>query len=66
MVMLLSKKYQDKFALGIIALIIKRNEINKANTAEARKKLIEEFEINAAILDRGLEYLKEIRERRKS
>ncbi|MBN2224075.1 MAG: hypothetical protein JW765_05310 [Deltaproteobacteria bacterium] len=64
--MLLSKKYQDNFALGIIALIIKRNEINKANTREARKKLIEEFEINAAILDRGLEYLKEIRERRKS
>ncbi len=61
---LLSKKYQDKFALGIIALIIKRNEINKANTREARKKLIEEFEITAAMLDRGLEYLKEIRERR--
>ncbi len=40
---MLSKKFQDKFALGIIALIIKRNEINKANTREARKKLIEEF-----------------------
>lgn len=39
--------------LPITALIIKRNEINKANTREARKKLIEEIETNASVA--GLE-----------
>ena len=63
--MLPSKKFQDNFALAIIALIVKRNEILNEDKEEAREELIKEFELNVNTLNKALDYLAEIRERHK-
>jgi len=61
--MLASKKFNDNFALAIIALIVKRNEILNEGNVDAREELIKEFELNVNTLNKALDYLAEIRER---
>ena len=63
--MLPSKKFNDNFALAIIALIVKRNDILNENNVDAREELIKEFELNVNTLNKALDYLAEIRERHK-
>jgi len=63
--MLASKKFNDNFALAIIALIVKRNEILNEGNVDAREELIKEFELNVNTLNKALDYLAEIRERHK-
>ena len=63
--MLASKKFQDNFALAIIALMMKRNEILNEDDEDVREELIKEFELNVNTLNKALDYLAEIRERHK-
>lgn len=65
MVMLLSKKFQNYFALAVIALMMKRNEILNKDDENVREELIKEFELNVNTLDKALDYLAEIRKRHK-
>jgi hypothetical protein len=61
--MLASKKFQDNFALAIIALIVKRNEVLNEDDVNIREELIKEFELNVNTLNKALDYLAEIKER---
>ena len=63
--MIPSKEFQDNFALAIIALMLKRDEILKTDDEDVRKRLINEYELNVATLDKALDYLAEIRKREK-
>jgi len=58
--MIPSKKFQDNFALAIIALMLKREEILNQDDENIRKRFVEEFEIQVHAIDKGLEYLREI------
>ena len=61
--MILSREFQDNYALAIIALMLKRDEILKTNDEDVRTRLIDEYELNVATLDKALDYLAEIRKR---
>ena len=63
--MLASKKFQDNFALAIIALMMKRNEILNEDDENTKEELIKEFELNVNTIDKALDYLAEIKERHK-
>ncbi|MBN2224945.1 MAG: hypothetical protein JW765_09750 [Deltaproteobacteria bacterium] len=53
-------------SLLTIALIVKREVFSNKEDKYTQINMIERFVINVAILDKGLEYLKEIWEKRKS
>ena len=61
--MILSREFQDNYALAIIALMLKRDEILKTDDEDVRARLIDEYELNVATLDKALDYLAEIRKR---
>jgi len=61
--MIPSRDFQDNFALAIIALMLKRDEILKTDDEDVRARLIDEYELNVATLDKALDYLAEIRKR---
>ena len=63
--MLVSRKFSDNFALAIIALMMKRNEIINENDENIRREYIKEFELDVNTLDKALDYLAEIKERHK-
>lgn len=53
--MIPSKKFQDNFALAIIALMLKREEILNQDDENIRKRFVEEFELQVHAIDEGLE-----------
>ena len=63
--MLASKKFNDNYALAIVALMMKRNEILNENDEDVREELIKDFELDVNILNKALDYLAEIKERHK-
>ena len=63
--MIPSREFQDNFALAIIALMLKRDKILKTDDEDVRTRLIDEYELNVATMDKALDYLAEIRKREK-